>query len=88
MHLEVLSARLSGAHRRSKRRKFLPQLPGVERMRSTGSQGLVTQGLREAGQRSAMVPSTRRFVLQRSIPEPAGRAKNQAAKRAFNYCSS
>jgi hypothetical protein len=54
MHLEVLSARLSGAHRRSKRRKFLPQLPGVERMRSTGSQGLVTQGLREAGQRSAM----------------------------------
>jgi hypothetical protein len=32
-----------------KNRRFSPQPPWVERMRSTGDQGLVTQGLRDAG---------------------------------------
>jgi hypothetical protein len=46
-----------GARQRSvpaKAQKGFPEPPWVDRMRSTGNQGLVAQGLREAGQRSAM----------------------------------
>jgi hypothetical protein len=47
-------------------RKFCPQRPGVERMRSTGKQGLVTPGLRVASraQRNGFTAARKTNAIQ------------------------